>query len=232
MTWFKNIIGLGAFVTGATFVALQFEATRGFALIAKGYASQVVPEALTPTKETLEATAHATALIEAAEAQIGVTLLYDGSYVGLDYPMGDVPRLRGVCSDVVIRAFRDGHGVDLQQAVHEDMKQAFGTYPKIWGLKSTDRNIDHRRVPNLETYFTRQNMRRTHTQNPADYLPGDLVTWRLPGNLPHIGIVSDELSFDGTPLILHNIGAGTRRDNILFAYEISGHFRPRVTQMN
>lgn len=165
-------------------------------------------------------------LVAAARKQIGVTRHYDPTYVVLPYPGGDVPQDRGVCTDVVIRALRT-QGLDLQKAVHEDMRANFGEYPQQWGLRAPDRNIDHRRVPNLQTWFRRQGWTQPAGEDAARYRPGDLVTWMLPGNLPHIGIVSDRKSFTGTPLILHNIGRGTREENILFDYPITGHYRPR-----
>lgn len=162
-------------------------------------------------------------LVQAARAQVGVTLGYDGSYRRLDYPGGDVPMETGVCTDVVVRAFR-ALGFDLQVAVHEDMRAHFARYPQSWGLRRPDRNIDHRRVPNLETWLRRQGAALGASEDPADYQPGDIVSWRLPGDLPHIGIVSDR-HIDGRPLILHNIGAGTHEEDVLFAYRIEGHFR-------
>jgi uncharacterized protein YijF (DUF1287 family) len=164
-------------------------------------------------------------LTEAARDQVGVTTTYDPSYVSLAFPGGDVPRDRGVCTDVVIRALRDGWGIDLQLAVNRDMKSDFSAYPAFWGLTRPDRNIDHRRVPNLQTLFSRIGAEVPLQDGPAPYLPGDIVTWMLPGNLPHIGIVSDRLGPDGTPLVLHNIGAGAREENILFAYPMTGHYR-------
>lgn len=165
-------------------------------------------------------------LIAAAKGQVGKTVGYDGSYVKLAYPMGDIPTSTGVCTDVVIRAYREAFGVDLQRLVHEDMKQAFGSYPKIWGLKRPDRNIDHRRVPNLERYFVRAKSSLPISESGKDYLPGDLVSQRLPGNLPHIAIVSHHASRDGQrPLIIHNIGAGTRIEDRIFDFRINGHFR-------
>jgi uncharacterized protein YijF (DUF1287 family) len=166
------------------------------------------------------------ALTFAARGQIGVTLIYDGSYAALTFPGGDIDRARGVCSDVLIRAMRDGWGVDLQLAVYRDMKADFAAYPKIWGARGTDRNIDHRRVPNLATLFRRIGAALPLTSDPGAYLQGDIVSWMLPGNLPHIGIVSDKRSSDGLrPLILHNIGAGAREEDMLFNYEITDHFR-------
>jgi len=139
--------------------------------------------------------------------------------------MGDVPLLRGVCTDVVIRALR-ATGVDLQQLVHEDMKTGFADYPRDWGLGGPDANIDHRRVPNLMTYFRRQGKSLPAGNDASDYAPGDIVTWRLDSGRPHIGIVSDERDISsGAPLVIHNIGWGAREENVLFDNEITGHFR-------
>lgn len=169
--------------------------------------------------------------IAAARRQIGVTLYYDPAYVRLPYPNGDVPAERGVCTDVVIRAYR-AIGIDLQQRVHEDMRAAWSAYPKLWGLRATDRNIDHRRVPNLATFFTRHGQRLSVSQTDASlYAPGDIVTWRLPSGVPHIGIVSAQRR-SGRPLILHNIGAGTQLEDMLFDYTVTGRYRygPEVKQ--
>lgn len=164
-------------------------------------------------------------LVAAARAQVGVTLAYDPSYQRIAYPMGDVPLERGVCSDVVVRAFR-GVGVDLQAELHDDMKRHFTAYPRIWGLQKTDANIDHRRVPNLATWFTRQSYDLRVTDAPADYRPGDVVAWVLGNGRPHIGIVSDRLSPDGArPLMIHNIGGGAQEEDVLFGWRITGHFR-------
>jgi uncharacterized protein len=164
-------------------------------------------------------------LTAAARDQVGVTTIYDPAYVQLAFPGGDIPRDRGVCTDVVIRALRDGWGIDLQLAVNRDMKADFAAYPPLWGLSRTDRNIDHRRVPNLQTLLEHIGAGVPLTDEPTPWLPGDIVTWLLPGNLAHIGIVSDKITADGTPLILHNIGAGAREEDILFAYPITGHYR-------
>jgi uncharacterized protein YijF (DUF1287 family) len=163
-------------------------------------------------------------LVRAARQQIGVTRYYDPAYVRLDYPGGDVPQDRGVCTDVVIRALRS-EGLDLQQVVHEDMRNHFADYPALWGLRGPDRNIDHRRVPNLRRWFERQGWSLPASEHATDYLPGDLVTWRLDSGVPHIGIVSERRSTDGTPRIIHNIGQGTREDDILFDHAITGHYR-------
>ncbi len=153
------------------------------------------------------------------------TVLYDPAYFAIPYPNGDVPADRGVCTDVVIRAFRK-LGIDLQKEVHEDMKANFGAYPKIWGLKKPDTNIDHRRVPNLMTFFSRHGAQQPVTKNGADYLPGDLVTWDLGGGLTHIGIVVNRKSDDHRRyLIVHNIGQGQEMSDCLFEYTVTGHYR-------
>ena len=158
-------------------------------------------------------------IVQSARNQIGKTLRYDPAYTKLKYPMGDVPMEKGVCTDVVIRALRE-QNIDLQELVHQDMSRNFSVYQKRWGLKQPDTNIDHRRVPNLMTYFTRQGW----AVQDADYQAGDIVTWELKGNRPHIGIVSDRKIGD-RPLIIHNIGSGTREDDVLYRYTITGHFR-------
>ena len=165
-------------------------------------------------------------LIKAAESQIGVTLAYDAAYRRIAYPGGDVPRETGVCTDVIVRAYRDGLGIDLQKLVHEDMKKAFSAYPKLWGLASTDRNIDHRRVPNLRAFFQRQDAALPVSRSGADYSPGDIVSQVLPDGRPHIGLVSRQLNDAGNaPLLIHNIGRGTHAEDILFALDITGHYR-------
>ncbi|KAB8044300.1 DUF1287 domain-containing protein [Janthinobacterium aquaticum] len=167
-----------------------------------------------------------TPLVAAARSQVGVTLSYDPRYERLTYPGGDVPPERGVCTDVVVRAYRK-LGADLQVLVHEDMKKSWAVYQKNgrWQMKAPDRNIDHRRVPNLATFFGRHGSSLPPSKAPHDYRPGDIVTWLLPGNLTHIGIVSDKQTSSGVPLIIHNIGAGTREEDILFGYAVTGHYR-------
>lgn len=162
-------------------------------------------------------------LIAAAKAQVGQTTIYDGSYQTLAYPNGDVSRERGVCTDVIIRAYRDAFNYDLQKMVHEDMRSAFSNYPQNWGMKKPDKNIDHRRVPNLKTFFKRKGAQLA-TNTP--YQPGDLVTQMLPGNLPHILIISDKKNpVTQTPLVIHNIGAGAQEEDRLTDYKITGHYR-------
>jgi uncharacterized protein YijF (DUF1287 family) len=167
-------------------------------------------------------------LVAAAIERTTQSVRYDGSYVPIDYPRGDVPDNVGVCTDLVIRAYRNGLGVDLQRLVHEDMAANFGLYPsnRLWGLTRPDRNIDHRRVPNLQAFFSRHAETLAISRAPNDYAAGDLVTWSLPGNLPHIGIVSDRINErSGNPLIIHNIGAGPKLEDMLFDFPITGHYR-------
>lgn len=160
-------------------------------------------------------------LAAAARTQVGRTVRYDPAYVRLAYPGGDVPIDRGVCTDVVIRAYRTAFGVDLQKLVHEDMARSFAAYPKTWGLARPDRNIDHRRVPNLETFFRRQG---STLPLEGHWRPGDLITVRLAGNLPHIVILAGEGSAAEAPLVVHNIGAGARLEPMPAA-TLVGRFR-------
>jgi len=152
-------------------------------------------------------------------------VIYDPKYYSMDYPNGDVPANKGVCTDVIIRAYRK-MGIDLQKEVHEDMKNNFHLYPKIWGLSTTDKNIDHRRVPNLMVFFKRHGIEKQVSTNSADYLPGDIVCWNLGGGITHIGIVIDQKSKDMKRyLVVHNIGAGQVIEDCLFDYKIIGHYR-------
>ncbi len=164
-------------------------------------------------------------LLKAAMAQTMQPVRYDPAYRQIAYPGGDVPADTGVCTDVVVRAYR-AVGIDLQVRVHEDMAKAFSAYPRTWGLSQPDSNIDHRRVPNLQTYFHRHRAELAVSREARDYAPGDLVTWMLPGNLPHIGIVASERAGE-RPLIIHNIGNGPELSDILFEYPITGHYRYR-----
>lgn len=168
---------------------------------------------------------YANDLVSAAKDRLNHFVIYDGSYKKIAYPMGDVDKNKGVCTDVIIRSYR-ALGVDLQQLVHEDMKAQFDVYPNIWGLNKPDSNIDHRRVPNLETFFSEHGKTLPISKDPKDYHPGDLVTWRLNGsNLPHIGIVSDEVAASGHYKIIHNIGLGPQMNDMLFDHKIIGHFQ-------
>jgi len=163
-------------------------------------------------------------LVDAAIERTHHDVTYDSAYRRIAYPGGDVPQDVGVCADVVIRAYR-ALGVDLQVLVHRDMTRHFQQYPQRWNLKRTDTNIDHRRVPNLRTFFRRHGASLPVSDQPDDYQPGDLVTWEVPPHLPHIGIVTDRKSSDGTPLIVHNIGRGPQLEDVLFAFPITGHYR-------
>lgn len=164
-------------------------------------------------------------LVESALERTQHLVVYEGSYRNIDYPMGDVPENIGVCTDVIVRSYR-ALGLDLQQLVHEDMTAHFDEYPDIWGLTRPDTNIDHRRVPNLERFFERHGEALAISHNPEDYQPGDIVSWRLEGGFPHIGIVTNKKSADGERYkIVHNIGLGPKLEDVLFSYPIVGHYR-------
>ncbi|MCW3835941.1 DUF1287 domain-containing protein [Sphingomonas canadensis] len=170
------------------------------------------------------ATPRAAKLIAAARAQLGVTLRYDPAYTALRFPMGDVPRAKGVCTDVLIRAYRDALGLDLQALVHADMKAAFAAYPRIWGLRRPDPSIDHRRVPNLRAWLSRKGAALPVPRDPAGWQPGDIFTSLISGRLPHIGIVSDRAGARG-PMVIHNIGAGAREEDALGDWPVTGRYR-------
>jgi uncharacterized protein YijF (DUF1287 family) len=162
--------------------------------------------------------------VEAARSQVGITKRYDPAWTKISYPGGDVPVERGVCADVVVRAYRR-LGIDLQALVHEDMRKAPDAYPKLWRQKGTDSNIDHRRVPNLATFFSRHGGMLAAASDPRVYLAGDIVTWQLPSGVPHIGVVSDRRWWTGVPLVIHNIGAGAAEEDRLFDFQLTGHYR-------
>lgn len=170
------------------------------------------------------ATGKAGKLIAAARAQIGVTIRYDPAYTALPFPGGDVARERGTCTDVVIRAYRDALGLDLQALVNADMRSAFGAYPRTWGLRATDRNIDHRRVPNLRAWLSRRGAALPVPPGASGWRPGDIFTSLIGGTGTHIGLVSDRRGPNGW-LIIHNIGAGTREEDGLLAWPITGRYR-------
>ena len=160
--------------------------------------------------------------------QAGITVSYDGSYRRIPYPGGDVPESTGVCCDVIVRAYRK-IGIDLQVMVHQDMTAHFTDYPQKWGLSAPDSNIDHRRVPNLQTFFRRAGADLPVSQDASAYQPGDLVTWMLPGNLPHIGIITFQKTENSKiPLVVHNIGCGVQIEDILLEFPITGHYRYAV----
>jgi uncharacterized protein len=189
---------------------------------ASGLALLAAPAAAYPPKRASEM------LIEAARRQVGVTLNYDPAYTRLAFPGGDVPRAKGVCTDVIIRAYRDAFGIDLQALVNADMKAAFSAYPKRWGLRTTDRNIDHRRVPNLQTFLKRQRAQLPIPEDGRQWKPGDIFTSLVGGNLPHIGIVSYDRGRSGRYMILHNIGGGARQEDALLDHKITGRYRWKV----
>lgn len=212
-----------------------FSPVRVFAFWVLGFGLVLSARAQTvPARQSEDAFTHAAGSVRegapgplvaaGARAQIGVTTDYDPAYVALAYPGGDVPMHTGVCSDVVVRALRTVN-IDLQKEVHEDMRKNFSAYPKNWGLQKPDKNIDHRRVPNLMRYFERHHIALVEKWSaPETYLPGDVVAWRLDGGLFHVGIVSGKKS-GAIPLVVHNIGRGAREENVLFAYTVIGHYR-------
>lgn len=207
-----------------------FSGLLAAALLTACHVSSAQPEAAASLPEVAKPATAATPppLVLAARQQIGVTRLYDPAYVGLTYPGGDVPMERGVCTDVVVRALRT-QGLDLQQAIHEDMRAHFQGYPQQWGLKRPNPNIDHRRVPNQMRWFERKGWSQVATPEAADYAAGDIVAWKLNGSgLLHIGIVSERKARNGTPLIIHNIGSGTQEEDLLFKHTIIGHYRPTL----
>lgn len=164
------------------------------------------------------------AVIRGALAQVGVTRGYDPSYRSIRYPNGDVPLETGVCADVIVRAFRTA-GIDLQVLIHEDMKAHFDAYPRNWGLRKPDTNIDHRRVPNLAMFFRRRGKALPVTGRASDWKPGDIVIWRLPSGVPHIGIVSNTVAEGARYTVVHNIGSGAQNEDVLFAWTVTGHYR-------
>jgi uncharacterized protein YijF (DUF1287 family) len=178
--------------------------------------------------QTRPATARAKALIAAARRQVGVTRSYDPAYTRIAYPGGDVTRVKGVCTDVVIRAYRDALAIDLQSEIHNDMTAHFARYPRRWTLRRPDSNIDHRRVPNLETYWSRMAARLPIPARAGEWQPGDLFTTLIGGRLPHVGIVSYRVGASGHPLVIHNIGGGAREEDMLLAWQPTGRFRWRL----
>lgn len=188
-----------------------------------GCGQRAVAEA--DVKRVEVADAGARKIVDAVLWQVGKTVEYNPEYVSLKYPGGDLPIEKGVCCDVVIRALRKGLGMDLQKLVHEDMKANFSKYPKRWGLKKTDRSIDHRRVPNLMRLFERKGWALKVSKDGKDYRPGDLVTCTVAGRLPHIMVVSDRVDAEGMPYVVHNIGSGAREEARLFEFPLTGHYR-------
>jgi uncharacterized protein YijF (DUF1287 family) len=177
-----------------------------------------------PPKPKEELSDFVARLVAAAKGRLKFSVRYDGSYVTIPYPNGDVPADQGVCTDEIVRIYR-AVGYDLQQLVHEDFRRNLSAYPAKWKGPRPDPNIDHRRVPNLMVFFSRQGDRLPITANGADYAPGDLVAWDLGDGLTHIGILVDEQSSSGNPLVVHNIGEGPRMQAVLFSWKIIGHYR-------
>lgn len=210
-------------LTLLSLVVVFFNGESAYADTVKAKTSQ--SSTTKPSKPQVTKSDHFDQLVDAAIDRTKHFVIYNGRYIKIDYPMGDVPANIGVCTDVVIRSYRK-LGIDLQELVHKDMKVNFKLYPKIWGLKKTDTNIDHRRVPNLEVFFERHGQMLPITKKASDYQPGDLVTWRLDGNLPHIGIVSNKKHpVSGRYQIVHNIGLGPQLEDVLFDYKVVGHYR-------
>jgi uncharacterized protein YijF (DUF1287 family) len=166
-------------------------------------------------------------VVQAALERTNHNVRYDGRYLSIPYPNGDVPANIGVCTDVIVRTYR-AIGTDFQQLVHEDMVANFEAYPskRIWGLSRTDKNIDHRRVPNLQAFLSRHGEVLAVSNDASDYKAGNIVTWMLPGNLPHIGLITNKISaLTGNLMVVHNIGAGPKLDDVLFSYSVTGHYR-------
>jgi uncharacterized protein len=206
-------------------VAASSIAASSIAVAAPPVASSETTTTITRSIATESLSTIQGSLVKAADSQIGVTTGYDPTYVRLAFPGGDVDITTGVCSDVIIRSYR-AIGVDLQEQLNSDMRAHFSKYPTRWGLTKPDANIDHRRVPNLETFFARKGASLGVSNQGSDYLPGDVVTWRIAGQLPHTGLVSST-TVDGSDrfLIVHNVGQGTRKEDVLFTWPITGHYR-------
>jgi len=221
MTFLKKPIRLFPLFLLFSFAACQtnFQSTAQTRESPRSAASEKPPLAAVASDEIKK-------ILESAIEQTTVTKNYDAAYVVIPYPMGDVSAEKGVCTDVVIRAFRKA-GVDLQRAVHEDMKQNFSVYPQKWSLKKPDTNIDHRRVPNLQTFFTRRGKSLAITDKAENYQPGDVVAWDLDGKgMTHIGLVSNLYSETTKRyLIIHNIGGGAQAEDRIFDWKIIGHYR-------
>lgn len=210
---YASLIGVASFLA-CSHVGAGPESAKARAAAAQNLSRQPISE--TPQIKQV---------VDSAIEQIGQTFEYDPSYEKIDYPNGDVPVERGVCADVVVRGFRNA-GVDLQKEIHEDMLSHFAAYPKKWGATRPDSNIDHRRVANLMTFFERQGKLVPITNAPSDYVPGDVVAWQLDSHLLHIGIVTDaRLQGMRNYLIVHNIGAGARIEDVLMSWKIIGHYR-------
>jgi uncharacterized protein YijF (DUF1287 family) len=204
-------------------IVMSIERARSFTLVALAIVTSVCSSAEVNSGRQDFLRRFVAAAIERTHHSVR----YVPGYMKIPYPGGDVPADTGVCNDEVIRAFRT-LGVDLQKEVHEDMKQSFSSYPHPikWLPLRPDANIDHRRVPNLMVFFSRKGESLPLTQRAEDYAPGELVTWDLGGNVPHIGIVVDQRSLSsGRNMIVHNVGQGPKMEDVLFAWKITGHYR-------
>ena len=196
----------------------------GLALLLSVCAAQTGNRTVSSSRPLTNKQQFTSRFVAAAVERASHVVRYVPDYVRIHYPNGDVPASTGVCADEIIRAYR-GVGIDLQKDVHEDMAAHFSEYPRKWGLKAPDTNIDHRRVPNLMVFFARKGEALPVTRNAKDYLPGDIVTWDLGGNVPHIGIVVDRHpSLNSTNLVLHNVGEGPKIEDVLFRWQITGHY--------
>ncbi|MBV9883249.1 MAG: DUF1287 domain-containing protein [Sphingomonadaceae bacterium] len=187
-------------------------------------ASLLLPGCTAAPAPRLQATSRAAQLLAAARSQIGVTTQYDGGYTVLPFPNGDVPRVKGACTDVIVRAYRDAFSLDLQALVHADMEADFAAYPRSWGLDRPDPNIDHRRVPNLATWLRRKGAGLPIPRDAAGWRPGDIFTSLVGNRGTHIGFVSDRAGANG-PLIIHNIGRGAQEEDGLIASPLTGRYR-------
>lgn len=209
-----------------TGVFVSYFAWPTFAEYVKSQRDQPTPDKVEFTVENLESAGeYGSKLAAQALRQTQCEVSYDGAYYQIDYPMGDVPANKGMAADVVIRSYRS-LGVDLQKLVHEDMKVDFRLYPQLWGLKGPDTNIDHRRVPNLQRFFSRHGQEIAPSRVATDYKYGDIVVWLLPHGEPHIGIaVPGPGSHSDEIWVVHNVGKGPQWENTLLDYEIVGHYR-------
>lgn len=231
--WLKEILTIrvilllviGGLLIGGASYALRNVGTRKFDRFLKDFkAEYVVVEGENGISEIVAK------IVEGARLEAKNKTLYHNSYIRIPYPMGDVPSRIGVCTDVIIRAFRHA-GIDLQELIHKDMASNFNKYPQLWGLKGPDTNIDHRRTPNQMTFFRRKGLSLTLDVNSdtlKDWRPGDIVYWRLPNGLLHCGILTDKRNSQGIPYVVHNLGVSTEED-CLTTWEIIGHFRYPVS---
>ncbi len=215
----------GRFLAAAFFVTLALLACdQPYAQEPTPAASQTLASTPTPPRRLAISDDTAARIVAAARERLSHEVVYDGAYVKIPFPGGDVAPDRGVCTDEVVRIFR-ALGQDLQKLVYDDLRAAPGAYPNSWPGPRPDPNIDHRRVPNLMVFFSRRGVSLPITDNAADYAPGDVVAWRLDNGLTHIGVLTDDTADGVTPAAVHNIGAGPRLEHVLFSWKIIGHYR-------